>query len=280
MSDLTHDPELQRAVENPWYTEDQFEVQLNQRGGHVVRRRWAIFEDELVRFVGEKTGMGEGLRILDAGCGDGINSLGLTRICKKRNIAATIDVCDYNALRLDRVAKLEGIERVLECDLREIPVEDSSYDFILCNHVLEHIAEKEGVLAEFRRVLDGDGILLLNVPNEGCLLAKLRNFVLQREILKTTDHVNFFTKTRLDRTLVTSGWFPQRWYRRGFFLPHMFLNSIFMATSLGRQLLDCLGRCIPGQAADLMVVCGKSYQQDEHAEGAAVEPLLATVQRS
>ena len=36
--------------------------------------------------------------------------------------------------------------------------------------------------------------MILNVPNEGCLMAKIRNYIFQREILKITDHVHFFNK--------------------------------------------------------------------------------------
>jgi SAM-dependent methyltransferase len=48
--------------------------------------------------------------------------------------------------------------------LHEIPVEDGFFDAILCNAVLEHVANPEEVIAEFRRVCKPGGVLYLCVP--------------------------------------------------------------------------------------------------------------------
>ncbi len=48
-------------------------------------------------------------------------------------------------------------------DLTSIP--DSTYDFLLSSHVLEHVANPLGALQEFNRVLKPGGSILLLVPN-------------------------------------------------------------------------------------------------------------------
>ena len=48
--------------------------------------------------------------------------------------------------------------------LHEIPVEDGFFDTIICNAVLEHVANPEEVLAEFNRVCRPGGVLYLTVP--------------------------------------------------------------------------------------------------------------------
>jgi SAM-dependent methyltransferase len=48
--------------------------------------------------------------------------------------------------------------------LHEIPVEDGFFDAIVCNAVLEHVANPEEVLGEFARVCKPGGILYLCVP--------------------------------------------------------------------------------------------------------------------
>lgn len=48
--------------------------------------------------------------------------------------------------------------------LHDIPVEDASYDAVICNAVLEHVANPQEVIAEFARVLRPGGALYLCVP--------------------------------------------------------------------------------------------------------------------
>lgn len=48
--------------------------------------------------------------------------------------------------------------------LHEIPVADGFFDAIVCNAVLEHVANPEEVLGEFRRVCRPGGTLYLCVP--------------------------------------------------------------------------------------------------------------------
>lgn len=49
-------------------------------------------------------------------------------------------------------------------DITAIPLEDNSVDFILCNHVLEHITDDKKALSELYRVLIPGGKAILLVP--------------------------------------------------------------------------------------------------------------------
>lgn len=50
-------------------------------------------------------------------------------------------------------------------DLQKIDRPDESYDVIICNHVLEHVADYRAALRELRRVLSPRGFLLLSFPD-------------------------------------------------------------------------------------------------------------------
>ena len=45
-----------------------------------------------------------------------------------------------------------------------LPIEDASFDFVLCTEVLEHCPDPAAVLAEIRRVLRPGGVVLLTTP--------------------------------------------------------------------------------------------------------------------
>ena len=49
-------------------------------------------------------------------------------------------------------------------DITDIPVDDKSFDAILCTEVLEHIPDAVSALREFTRILMPGGILLLTAP--------------------------------------------------------------------------------------------------------------------
>ncbi|HWH45333.1 MAG TPA: methyltransferase domain-containing protein, partial [Thermoleophilaceae bacterium] len=46
----------------------------------------------------------------------------------------------------------------------ELPVEDGSFDTVLCTAVLEHLEEPAAALREARRVLRGGGVAIYTVP--------------------------------------------------------------------------------------------------------------------
>jgi SAM-dependent methyltransferase len=48
--------------------------------------------------------------------------------------------------------------------LHEIPVVDSFFDTVICNAVLEHVANPDEIMDEFARVLVGGGTLYLTIP--------------------------------------------------------------------------------------------------------------------
>ena len=52
----------------------------------------------------------------------------------------------------------------IKADICDLPFLDNSYDFILCNHVLEHIINDKKAMRELYRVLKKNGIGIFQVP--------------------------------------------------------------------------------------------------------------------
>jgi SAM-dependent methyltransferase len=49
-------------------------------------------------------------------------------------------------------------------DIRNIPLENDLYDFVMCNHVLEHIDDEQKAMKEILRILKPGGKAILQVP--------------------------------------------------------------------------------------------------------------------
>lgn len=52
----------------------------------------------------------------------------------------------------------------VKADICDLPFDDDSYDFIICNHVLEHIPDDEKAMKELFRVLAPGGTAIIQVP--------------------------------------------------------------------------------------------------------------------
>lgn len=51
-------------------------------------------------------------------------------------------------------------------DFQAIDRPDGIYDFVICNHVLEHVADDRAAYRELIRILKPTGILQFTVPNQ------------------------------------------------------------------------------------------------------------------
>ncbi len=76
---------------------------------------------------------------------------------------------DQNAIAIshDRMKDYAGKYTIFECDLEKakIDIPDNSVDIINFSNVLEHLHNREGILAELQRVLKPDGRLYISIPN-------------------------------------------------------------------------------------------------------------------
>ena len=72
--------------------------------------------------------------------------------------------CDY--VTQDWPQSVHGAGRPPDvlADLHELPLDDATFDFVLCTEVLEHVIDPARVLAELRRILRPGGWLLLTTP--------------------------------------------------------------------------------------------------------------------
>ena len=72
---------------------------------------------------------------------------------------------DYAKLQADQLLDKHGYSQLdYECDILHIPVDDGSFDVVLCTEVLEHVPEPIEAIREISRILRPGGKLLLTAP--------------------------------------------------------------------------------------------------------------------
>lgn len=101
-----------------------------------------------------------GLRVLEAGCGEGYGADLLARAG-----AAVVVALDYDELTLAHVARNYRGVRAVRGNLACLPIADGAVDAVVNLQVIEHLWDQPGFLAECHRVLAPGGRLLLSTPN-------------------------------------------------------------------------------------------------------------------
>jgi len=122
----------------------------------------SLSEQELINFIDPRSSE----RLLDAGCGTGVNILRLHSKVK------SIIGIDYTQGSLDRCHKrIQDHQiknaQVFQASVTSIPLPDCSVDKVLCLSVLQYLDHEEfrQALKEFVRVLTPEGVLILHVKN-------------------------------------------------------------------------------------------------------------------
>lgn len=97
-----------------------------------------------------------GSRVLDVGAGS----------CPYRPLFAHCEyqTQDFTQLKEDQLRNGAYGQIDYVCDATSIPVDDGSFDAILCTEMLEHVPDPVRVIGEFHRILRPGGRLMLTAP--------------------------------------------------------------------------------------------------------------------
>ncbi|MBR3942260.1 MAG: class I SAM-dependent methyltransferase [Clostridia bacterium] len=130
--------------------------------------RWQYEKGEdTIKFYLEYTDTDEMFKdkdVLDVGCGAGGKSLYYLSCGAKKVVG--IDVVAYYKEEAEGLAKELGLEgfTFLCQDAAKTDFADNSFDTIIMNDAMEHVAKPEAVLAEMKRILKPGGKLYVNFP--------------------------------------------------------------------------------------------------------------------
>jgi len=122
---------------------------------------------------------------LDVGCG-----IGDFLACRENTIGV-----DINQKMVDWCCAQGYSAELMPID--KLPFEDSCFDSVILDNVLEHIAEPQAILNEVKRVLVDYGVFVVGVP--GTL-----------GYSKDTDHKVFYSREKLVETLCKFGFVEKK----------------------------------------------------------------------
>ena len=111
-------------------------------------------------FADELSSLEDGSRVLDAGCGNGVET---GPYAERLEVHGVDYQPSYIAVCRERYPR--GHFQVEE--LSSLSFEDDHFDLVVMNQVIEHLEAPEAVVAELARVLRPGGRILVSTPNYG-----------------------------------------------------------------------------------------------------------------
>ncbi len=151
-----------REHDNPGYDAEHYDRKYFE--GHVVRYERGVYRQRVknvARFMGDVAGR----RVLDLGCGVGFfggeAARRGARVCGLDFSAMALEICH---------ARLPALGLV-RADATKVPFVSGSFDVVLVNDIIEHLAEEPGraMMQEVQRLLRPGGRLVLDTDNEAFL---------------------------------------------------------------------------------------------------------------
>lgn len=138
---------------------DMWSAHYDADGNPLIALESTVFAD-LIGDVRDKD-------LLDIGCGTGRHSIPLAAA------EARVTALDFSQGMLDKARAKPGADavRFIHHDLDSpLPLDDASFNIVLCALVLDHIANLDLLFSEFARLCRADGSIVITVMHPAMLL--------------------------------------------------------------------------------------------------------------
>jgi ubiquinone/menaquinone biosynthesis C-methylase UbiE len=122
----------------------------------LARQEYRATQKKLLQLLGSV----KGTRLLDIGCGEGQFTIECARLIHADEVYGL----EINKQKGQKARK-KGIKVTTGDAGQGFPFASGYFDVVMANQVLEHVLDTDNMLSECYRVLRGDGVLLLSIPN-------------------------------------------------------------------------------------------------------------------
>ena len=151
---------MTEGLEEQYATEDNLRARIALHAAFSINPHWA-------EWLFEREAPGPGARVLELGCGPA----SLWRANRKRiDPSWSLTLTDFSPGMIEAARRELGDRAVyVVADAQELPFPAGSFDAVLANHMLYHVADRPRAFAEIRRVLVAGGAFHASTVGRGHL---------------------------------------------------------------------------------------------------------------
>ena len=164
-----------------------------------LNRKLSILSTSIVGNIDNK-------KVLDVGCGEGWTLKFLKGNCEE------IPGLEFSN-EAAKAVNPEIAELIIEGDvfanIRELIKQNSKYDVIILDNVLEHVIDSELYVKELKNLLSDKGVLIVEVPNDFSILQDYllsKNKIDHPFWIAYPDHLSYFNYHGLNNIFIQNGW--------------------------------------------------------------------------
>lgn len=128
----------------------------------------------VLEVVSELVGNTKNKLLLDAGCGSGRFTNFFI------NDGANVISIDTSKNMLKFLMENNCNAKAINADILNLPFKNNSFDLIICSEVLTHLHEYKKPLTEFKRILNSDGIIIIDMRNILYPMHFIRKYILPK----------------------------------------------------------------------------------------------------
>jgi spore maturation protein CgeB len=174
--------------------------QVEQRIQAYLSRQY-YFENRYKQYVKNIKTFKQKGRLLDVGCNIGL----FLKVSRQEGfdvlgVELNKDCAEYGRKHYDLDIRSNYLD--------EVAFPDEYFDVITLFDVLEHVPDMHGFIAEVRRILKADGMLVLQLPNLNSVMAGITKS--NWNWLTPPDHLYHFTPYTINKFLYLKGFSPKR----------------------------------------------------------------------
>ncbi len=140
------------------------------------------------------------LRILDVGCGTGLNASFLTKV------GHSVTGIDLSPVAIEKYRQQGFVGIVCDIEAARAPFPDDAFDVVYVSEIIEHCADTAAFLGELQRVTKPGGKMLLSTPNSAFWPYRILGLLgWTASEYQHPGHVRFFSKRSLSAAVGEAG---------------------------------------------------------------------------
>lgn len=151
--------------------------------------------------------LGKNLKVLDAGCGDGIQA---EIFAKNHNVTGV----DISSIRIKRAKERVKKAKFYVGNLYDLDFPDNTFDVAIASEIIEHLTDPVKALKEIKRVLKPNGYVIIDLPSRSNFCdAFFRLFKIDKNLdwglYTDKTHIAFYTMGEIKDILEKAGFKPK-----------------------------------------------------------------------